>query len=387
MLTPEQNHTLTRIGPGTRMGNLLCHYWFPIAATAQLNDEQVKAVKLLGENLVLYRDKRGEIGLLAEACPHRGASLAYGILEEEGLRCPYHGWLYDARGQCVEQPLEPLDSVFKDQIRTTAYSARELGGLIFAYLGPQPAPELPRYGNLVWDDALREINGTVIACNWLQVMENLLDPYHVESLHGRYFEYVLRLKGGNQVEEFLGHYAPRPMKRTAFDLFENGILERHMYTSEEEASWKEGAPTFFPTTTLVGTVESSRVIYYVVPLDDTHTWLVVYMAARMGDAFPGQGAPPFCDVPGVDDSGRFRLDTANGQDHMAVVTQGDIAPREGERPGISDSGIVLYRQLLMEELVRFESGGSPMNRLRGKAEGVVPWRPPFRAAAAGGSVV
>ena len=344
------------------MGNLFCRYWFPIAATAQLEDKPVRGVKLLGESLVLYRDRGGQIGLLTEACPHRGASLVYGIPEAEGLRCPYHGWLYDNGGRCLDQPLEPVRNCsFKNQSRTTAYPVRQLGGLIFAYLGPWPAPALPQYATLIWDDAVREIDGTVIACNWLQVMENLLDPYHVQSLHGRYFEYVLRMKGGNQLEEFLEHYAPRPMKRIAFDRFENGIVERHMFSGEEDASWKDGSPTFFPTTTLVGTMENSRVIYYVVPLDDTHTWLVIYMAERLGSAFPGQGTPPFCDVPGVDGRGRFKLDTANGQDHMAVVTQGDITHREFEHAGVSDGGIALYRRLLMEQVERVERGESPMN--------------------------
>ena len=352
MLTQEQNYTLTRVGPDTRMGNLMRRYWQPVAATAQLEKDAVVPVKLFGEPLILYRDKRGRIGLLAEACPHPHTSPVYGVPEDEGLRCLYHGWFYNS---------EALRRSSKDHIRRTSYPVEELGGLFFAYLGPEPTPVLPRYNTLVWDDAVREINGTVIACNWLQVMENLLDPYHVEFLHGRYFAHVLRKKGGGQLEEFLGGYAPKPMKKIAFDLSENGIIERHMSLSEDENSWKIGAPTFFPTTTLVGSPETSRVINFVVPLDDTHTWFVVYLAQRTGIQLPWKETPAFIDVPGIGENDKFIVDTANGQDHMAVVTQGEIARRDLEHLSASDVGITLYRELLMEQIERVERGEEPMN--------------------------
>ncbi|PYJ66208.1 MAG: (2Fe-2S)-binding protein, partial [Verrucomicrobia bacterium] len=218
----------------------------------ELERNPVKAVKLLAESLVLFRDKRGHLGLLAEACAHRRASLVYGIPENEGLRCAYHGWLYNAEGRCLDQPGEPAGSTFKNQIKTTAYPVQELGGLIFSYLGPEPVPLLPRYNVLVWDDVAGETNGTVISYNWLQVMENLLDPLHVECLHGRYFTYVLKGKGGDQLQEFLARHAPSPMKKVRFDLFEHGIIERHMINNEEDESWRTGAPSFFPTTSLLG---------------------------------------------------------------------------------------------------------------------------------------
>ncbi len=361
MLTQGQNNTLTRVSPGTPMGHLMRRYWHPVAAVAELNNGQVKKVKVLNESLVICRDKKQRVRLLAESSLHGNASLAHSMPEFKSLRWSYQGWVFNSIGECVEQPLKRLGSLFKDRIRTREYSVAELGGLIFAYLGPEPVPRLPRYNALLWDDAVREINGTVIACNWLQVMENLLDPYHVEFLHGRFFEYVLRLKGGGQLEEFLGRYAPKPIKKIAFDLFENGIIERHMIRSEEEISWKVGAPTFFPTTTLVGSVENSKVINFVVPLDDTHTWFVVYLVERTGIPIPWEETPRFFDVPGADDGGKFVLDTANGQDHMVVVTQGDIARREIEHLTTSDMGITLYRQLLMNQIELMERGGELMN--------------------------
>src|ERR671929_1223807 len=195
MLTKEENELLTRVGPGTPMGNLLRRYWHPVATSAQLKDEPVLAVTLLGENLALYRTDGGKLGLVSQRCPHRGASLAYGIPEEEGLRCPYHGWRFDQTGQCNQQPAEPTDSTFKDRIKIPAYPVQEMGGLIWAYLGPEPAPLLPRYDLFVRDDLEREIGITRLPCNWLQIMENSLDPVHLEYLHSVYMNYVLKRAG------------------------------------------------------------------------------------------------------------------------------------------------------------------------------------------------
>ena len=149
MLTKEANERLTRVGPGTPMGNLLRRYWHPVTTAIELSKEPVLSVKLLGENLALYRSPNGELGLMAERCPHRGASMVYGIPEDGGLRCPYHGWKFSDEGVCLEQPAEPEESTFKHRVRIPAYPVQELGGLIWAYLGPAPAPLLPRWDMLV----------------------------------------------------------------------------------------------------------------------------------------------------------------------------------------------------------------------------------------------
>jgi 5,5'-dehydrodivanillate O-demethylase len=244
---------------------------------------------------------------------------------------------------------------------------QELGGLIFSYLGPEPVPLLPRYNVLVWDHVAVETNGTVIPCNWLQVMENLLDPLHVECLHGRYFTYVLERKGGDQLQEFLAHHAPSPMKKVRFDLFEHGIIERHMINNEEDESWRTGAPSFFPTTSLLGSPGGkSGSIIFVAPIDDTHTWFLLHMASRVSQ-LAAQESIPFFDVPGVDETGKFITDAANGQDHMAVVSQGNLTRRDLEHLGTSDRGIILYRELLLEQMERVERGEEPMNVYRDPA--------------------
>ena len=139
MLTQEQNDRLTKVGPGTPMGELMRRYWHPILAGSELNDENpTKEVRLLGEDLTLFRSASGVVGLIQQRCPHRNANLSYGIPEPEGIRCAYHGWVFDQAGNCLEQPSEPLGSRFKDKVKIKAYPAEELGGLIFAYLGPSP---------------------------------------------------------------------------------------------------------------------------------------------------------------------------------------------------------------------------------------------------------
>lgn len=382
MLTAEINERLTRVGPATPMGQLLRHYWHPVAAVGELEREPIKPVRLLGESLVLYRDQSGGLGLLAEPCMHRRASLAYGIPESKGLRCSYHGWLYDAEGQCIEQPAEPPQSTFKDHIRTTAYPVRQLGGLIFAYLGDSPLPALPRYNVLVWDNAIRETQGSTIAANWLQVVENLVDPVHVEFLHGRFFSYVLERKSDGRAEEFRRRYAPASVRKIAFDRFPQGIIERYMTKNERESNWATGNTLFFPGTCLTGSAQRAS-LNFIVPLDDTHTWFLLHMAERPGVPIPKQRSIRFSEVPGTDSTGQFILDMANGQDHMATVTQGDITRRDLEHLGASDVGIILYRELLLEQLQRLEQGETPINVQSGLADGEMVDFPVLDPAGAG----
>jgi 5,5'-dehydrodivanillate O-demethylase len=374
MLTAEQNDTLTRVRPGTPMGDLMRRYWHPVAASSELAPAALRPVQLLGEDLVLFRDPRGRLGLLAAACGHRGTALAAGTVEERGLRCAAHSWLYHRDGRCLEQPLEPRERQDRVGAGIPAYPVEELGGLIFAYLGPPPAPLLPRYNVLVWDDAIRETNGSRIPCNWLQVMENLLDPVHVESLHGRYFAEVLARQDGAAAQDFLAHHCPPPMKQIGFARFADGMIERHVTGTEQDASWRIGTPAFFPTTSLVGATGpptgpaagTRGSLIFVVPLDDTHTWFLLHMAERTGHPTQ-QRSVPFVDVPGVDQQGAFLTATANGQDHMAVVTQGDIAARSSEHLCASDAGIVLYRELLVEQLERVQQRQDPINVRRDPA--------------------
>src|SRR5437879_5522264 len=143
MLTAEQNDRLTRVGPGAPMGELMRRYWHPVATLSQMKDKYTKKVRVLGEDLILYKDLSGTYGLVDNFCPHRRMSMIYGVPEEHGLRCAYHGWLFGETGQCLEQPYEETedpDGRFKDKVCIQAYPVQQMAGLLFAYLGPKPAP-------------------------------------------------------------------------------------------------------------------------------------------------------------------------------------------------------------------------------------------------------
>ncbi|MEA2640597.1 MAG: 5,5-dehydrodivanillate O-demethylase oxygenase subunit, partial [Chloroflexota bacterium] len=185
MLTKEENELLTRFGPGMPMGDLLRRYWHPVAFTRDLTDEQpTQFVRIMGEDLVLFKDKRGNVGLIQDHCAHRGASLLYGRVEDRGIACAYHGWLYDTSGSCLECPAEPAGSKFHLTVTATAYPVQKFIGMYWAYLGPLPAPEIPKIDVWVRQDGRRKIGlRPPLDCNWLQAMENSADSAHLQILH------------------------------------------------------------------------------------------------------------------------------------------------------------------------------------------------------------
>ena len=278
MLTIEQNQRLTQVGPGTPMGELMRRYWHPVAVAAELDERPTKSLRVLGEDLVLYKDKSGALGLIDRFCPHRRVDLSYGIPEEHGLRCMYHGWMMDETGQCIEQPFEETvhpDGRFKEKVRVAAYPVRELGGLLFTYMGPQPAPLLPNYDILARKEGvLREAFVAELPCNWLQCMENSVDPVHLEWLHGVYGAWAAKLEGRRDaVAESLAAYDRH--KEIGFDPAPYGIIKRRVYgnTTKESPKWSVGHPLLFPNILQQG--GGGRYFFqFRVPIDDTHTWHV-----------------------------------------------------------------------------------------------------------------
>ena len=357
MLTKEVNEKLTKVGPGTPMGNMMRRYWHPVAASVELEENPVKKVRLLGEDLVLYQDRSGNLGLLDEPCPHRRVSLEYGIPEEEGLRCPYHGWRFNQEGQCLEQPAEPWNSTFKDRVTTKAYKVQAFAGLVFAYLGPDPAPLLPRYDLYAWDNVIRQIGVCVLPCNYMQCMENSLDPVHVEWLHGYYMDYVWERRG---VPTEKG-YTSRQHRKIGFDRFEHGIIKRRVAEggTEESDHWKVGHPIVFPNILRVGSTFQIRV-----PTDDEHTTHYNYVVYRPGIPVPPQQSIPLYEIPLRDEQDKWRTELVLVQDFFAWASQGSIARRELERLGQSDIGVIMYRELLKEQMERVEQGEDPMGVFR-----------------------
>ncbi|HSV81072.1 MAG TPA: aromatic ring-hydroxylating dioxygenase subunit alpha [Ramlibacter sp.] len=369
METVEGNELLTRIGPGTPMGNLMRRYWQPIGAASEMDGKWTRKVRLLGEDLVLFRDRQGRMGLIAEQCPHRRASFLHGIPTQDGIRCPYHGWEFDATGACLNQPNEIDNPAFRAKVATRAYPVEELGGLHFAYLGPLPAPLLPRFDGFVHPGTIRQLGKVVLPINWLQCMENSLDPIHTEWLHGHHYEF-LKEQEGVKVAISTKH------EKIDFKEFEFGMTKHRLLAghSEDGDDWRIGHPIVFPNMLAVGNGdEKSRYFSFQirVPVDDEntlHLWYNAYVPPADAEvAAHLLNRVHVYDVPFKDGNGEFIVDNIDGQDMMAWITQGRIADRSTENLGASDKGVAMYRRLLKREVRKVEQGDDPMGIVRDPA--------------------
>jgi 5,5'-dehydrodivanillate O-demethylase oxygenase subunit len=369
MESAEQNQLLTQVGRATPMGELLRRYWQPIGALAELDGKWTRRVRLLGEDLILFRDRQGKLGLIAEQCPHRRASFLHGIPTERGIRCPYHGWEFSAQGKCLNQPNESDNPGFREKVSTDAYAVEEMGGLLFAYLGPQPAPLLPRFDGFVMPGTIRMMGRVVLPVNWLQIMENSLDPIHTEWLHGHHHEFQ-KEQEGVKVAISAKH------EKIDFREFEFGITKHRLLAghSEDSDDWRIGHPIVFPNILAVGNGdEASRYFSFQmrVPVDDTHTlhlWYNAYVPPN-GAEVPAHLLKKVhvYEVPYLDEQGEFIVDNVDGQDMMAWVTQGPIADRTREHLGSSDKGVAMYRRVLRREIKKMQHGEDPMGVVRDPA--------------------
>lgn len=370
MLTEKQNERLTRVGPGTPMGRLFRRYWHPVAPSAMLHDEPVKAVRLLGEDYVIFRDKQGKLGCVEPRCAHRQLELKYGFVVDEGLRCPYHGWSYDTGGRCTLQPAEPADSSFKDKIRLKSFPIQEREGLIFLYVGPEPVPKLAWWDRVADRIGYKHVTIQELPCNWLQMAENITDYSHSAWLHGHYATYILDKLGipdddprWRQVRSRAG----RLQKKLDWRLTKHGISSHVLLDgqTEDHEMWQHGHQLVMPNVNALAQSGLSFTNYYV-PVDDTHTLLVrrehyyfshLQVEPQEEDKIP-YFAPPWMMY---DENGERRMDHNNGQDNMAFTGQGVIFDRTKENLGTTDAGVIMYRKLLEDQMQVVESGGEPMN--------------------------
>lgn len=375
MLSVEANERLTRVGPGTPCGELMRRYWVPIAAASQLDDDPVRKVRILGEDLVLFRDRSGELGLIGERCAHRLVDMQWGIPDDHGLRCPYHGWLYDATGQCIDTPLEAPDSTFKERINIGGYPVRELGGLIFTYMGPPPVPALPRWDLFVWPNAVRQIGINVLNCNWLQCQENTGDPTHSVWLHGHLFKYAL---------EKMGQWDERSEDKQTFTVYQrikSGVGIKGLYAHPTKYGMEKGiiyskelgadedrvsrhSTVIFPFYTQTGSAGAPRSEFQIrVPMDDTHTLHICYQcySAPPGVEAPKQDRIPWYEAPIYDEKGKPILDYVLAQDMIAWWAQGEIVDRSKEKLGRTDVPVIFLRRQLEENIRKVERGEPPMN--------------------------
>lgn len=361
MLSEEQNRRLTEVESGAPAGELLRRYWQPVAATVDLDRERVLPVRIFGEDLALFQTFSGEYGLVQQRCPHRSATLTCGIPGEEGLRCAYHGWYFDNTGRCISQPFEDRvgPGTFKDQIHITAYPVQELSGLIFAYMGPLPAPELPRWDAFVDPKYNHAVTITYLPCNYLQCMENSLDPVHFEWTHANQSNFQSWKKGEPPAYTLETHV------KIAFDLFEYGIIKRRLLESDTEDSdgWKIGHPVLFPN--ILGHRASFQ---YRVPIDNTNTLHITYRYWERKEGEEPETVVPSKVWDYKDENGNYILDKIFGQDMMAWVSPGPVSPRHLEHTGISDQGVVMYRRLMNENIEAVERGEDPFAVIRDPAK-------------------
>ena len=370
MLSQRDNETLTQTGPGTPMGNLFRRFWLPALVPDELPSPDCPPIRfrILGEDLIAFRDTSGKVGFVANACPHRGASLFFGRNEEDGLRCVYHGWKFDTTGACVDMPSEPAESNFRSKVRVTAYPAAERGGLVWIYMGPkEKQPELPHYEWCLKHYPNLKVYKWLQESNYTQGIEGDLDTVHINFLHGglppaRRDEARPRMSSTPKLE----------IRETDFGFVYGGRRE----TPDGKYYWRITAHVL-PCFTQIPSRGWDGSGNWVVPQDDEHSWWFTvsppgYRAAA--------GAPEREHVVLIPGSFRQTLNKANDygidremqrsqnytglpgnrvQDSMVTESMGAIYDRRNEHLGTTDQAIIFFRRQMIRLARDLEKGIEP----------------------------
>jgi phthalate 4,5-dioxygenase len=376
MLSREDNELLCRVARGTPMGELLRQYWMPALPASELPvpDGPPKKVRLLGEDLVAFRDTDGKVGMLAANCPHRGASLFFGRNEECGLRCSYHGWKWDVSGRCVDMPSEPEESTFKDKIRARAYPCRDVNGVIWVYMGARSTPPpFPTFEiNTLPAEQVYPPLMMLEECNWMQALEGDIDSSHIDWVHAK-----LRADGAQRGTY---HRDKRPrLEVLATDY--GACYSARRRADTEGLYWHRITQFILPFFTMIAAsdphVVSARAW---VPLDDYHN-LQFVMRGRLDrpvtEEERQQVRDPFKSWGGYVDGGSdprkryytkanlhndflvdYELQRAelnlgipflgNLQDRAMTETMGPIYDRSQEHLGTTDAMVIFARRLLLD---------------------------------------
>ena len=401
----EQNELLTRIGPGTPCGALLRQYWQPVALLDEfdplleprMGDRPMKAVRLMGQDLVLFKDDQSRWGLIDRDCPHRGADLAFGRHEGDGVRCPFHGWKFDVSGQCLETPGEPVGSKLCERVKQRSYPVMEQSGVLFAWMGEEgKAPPFPKF------DCFAAPSSHVFAfkgmwqCNWLQAFEVGIDPSHTSFLHrflnDESLEGIGDNPGGKQFRsasagEFNGERWPmtRIMREfcqpeISFEQKPWGFQLTTLRPMTEDLTHVRVTHEIFPQTFVIPLSETLTITQMHVPIDDTHTYWYSFFTSFAGpvdkQAMRNQRTqyiPPPMYIP---KSGRHNdwgfnpqeqrestylgmgEDDINVHDQWAVESMGAIQDRTREHLGTTDKVIMANRRILLQAIATVQAGGS-----------------------------
>jgi 5,5'-dehydrodivanillate O-demethylase len=361
MLTIAENERLTRVGPGTPMGNLLRRYWFAVGCSMLVTNKP-RRVKLLGEDLVLYRGASGETVLMQLRCAHRGVALDHGRVEGDSIRCPYHGWLYDRGGKCVLQPAELNEDGSK--VRLTAYKTQEISGIVFAYMGPDPAPLLPLY-DLLLAEGDKKVLVQQFDTNWFQSIENILDVAHFSWLHGYTFP------------RFSGKKPRYRFERAEYGMnIELGVDE----------SPPDVTPYAFPSINRFALPPAkpggplTEVLMLRSPVDDSShkNYFLMCNPSETPAAGATKGVyaieqhPKFGEYAALPNDW-WGIDVSD-QDRMVAEQAGVVVDRTKEHLVATDIGIVQMRRLMREAIEAVEKGEDPIGIIRDPAKQKVQFR-------------
>jgi phenylpropionate dioxygenase-like ring-hydroxylating dioxygenase large terminal subunit len=390
MLSAEQNDLITRTGPGTPAGRLMRCYWQPAALIDELSGNRpVKPVRMLGERLVAFRDAHGCYGLIDRTCAHRGADLAFGRLEQDGLRCSFHGWLFDVMGQCLETPAEPQDSRMCANIRHKAYPVVEKSGILFAYMGCGEPPAFPHFDCFTAPDTHTFAFKGMIDCNWLQSLEVGIDPAHTSFLH-RFFHDEEPDKGYGKLFRDRSIDSDMPMTRIMREFprpqievepTEFGMRVITLRRISDADTHVRVTNLVFPHAFTIPMSSEMTITQWHVPIDDErHYWYAI---------FTSFGAPVDKDemrrqrlalyelpdyIPRKSKSNDYGFDPheqehetftgmgadINVHDQWACESMGAIQDRTKEHLGQSDKAISAYRRILRGAIDAAGNGGKPL---------------------------
>ncbi len=386
MISAEQNDLITRVGPDAPAGALLRRYWQPVALSEELTGPRpLRPVQLMGQHFVLFRDETGKAGLLDRDCPHRGADLAFGRLEGGGLRCAFHGWLFDATGQCLETPAEPAGSKLCSRIRQGAYPVVEKSGVVFAYIGEGEPPAFPDFDCFVAPDSHTFAFKGLWECNWLQALEVGMDPAHASFLH-RFYEdedtaesYGKQFRGASADSEMaitrvLREYdrpdivvqpAPYGMKLTTLRKLSDA--QTHVRVTN----------VVFPQAFVIPMSAEMTISQWHVPVDDTHCYWYAIFTSFTGPVDKQQMREQrlkTIELPLYTSRKNKRNDYGysveeqlrqtytgmgediNVHDQWACESMGPIQDRTREHLGTTDKGIVAFRRMLVNAIEATQAG-------------------------------
>lgn len=382
MLSTKDNYLLTRTGPETSMGNMLRRYWIPALLAEELPhpDCPPVRVKLLGEELIAFRDTNGKLGIVDEFCPHRKVSLFFGRNEDCGLRCAYHGWKFNTDGNCVDLPSEPPESKFKDKVKIKSYPCEERGGVIWTYMGPpESKPELPEQEWMLVSDSQRYISKKIQECNFFQALEGGIDSSHVSILHSGSVGGLGVSKKSNSITFLAKDTAPR------FEVVDTdyGLLIGARRDADEDNFYWRITQFLMPFYTMIPPFAGApRGGHAWVPIDDENCWVWSWSWTPDRDLTEeeikqmksGAGIHPSL-IPGtfrtkankendflIDREMQKRGESFAGifgvgmEDHAVQVSAGPIVDRSQEKLGTSDTAIIKARQCLLKAVKALENG-------------------------------